>query len=109
MVSDLAGAHFTSIASYGHTCRQESQRVHLSRVNHVARVGRHGDGVHGAVLGAEGAAGAVVAHAILDERLALAGRTAALQVRFIFVAEIAQRGQHRVGRGLAKAAQAALG
>ena len=43
----------------------------------------------------------------LIKRRALAGRAAALQVGLVFVAEIAQRGEHRVGRRLAQAAQAA--
>ncbi len=48
-------------------------------------------------------------HAVVDQRLARAGRAAPLaDVRLVLVAEVAQRRQHRVGRGLAEAAQAAL-
>ena len=64
------------------------------------RVGRTG-------LRALGAADAGRLHLIADQLPAFARRTAPLQMRLVFLAEIAQRGQHRVGRGLAQAAQAA--
>jgi hypothetical protein len=59
------------------------------------------------MLGAEGAAGAVVADAVFDEGGAFASRAAALQMRFVFVAEIPQRGEHRVRGGFAETAEAA--
>src|ERR1039458_5602610 len=80
----------------------------LVQVYYVPRVGSHRDGINGAMLGADGAAGAVLLHAVLDEGCALAGRAPALQMRLILVAEIPQRGQHRIRRGLAEAAQTAL-
>ena len=73
----------------------------------MPRVGRHRDGVDRAMLGAEGAAGAVGGDLILDERGALARRAAALQVGLVFVAEVAQGREHRVGGRFAQAAEAA--
>src|ERR1039457_2608002 len=60
------------------------------------------------MLGAYGAAGAVLADAILDKRFALAGRAPALQVGLVLFTEIPEGGEHRVRRGLAEAAQTSL-
>src|ERR1039458_9273478 len=81
----------------------------LVQVDHVPGIRRHGDGVDRAMLRADGAAGAVLPHAIFDERRALARRAPALQMRLILVPEIPQGRQHRVRRSLAEAAQTALG
>ena len=99
--------HSTTTASTGQTCRQVSQRVHFCQVDRVPGVGRHGDGVGRALLGAERAADALVGDAVGDQGLALARRAAARQVGLVLGAEVAERREHRVGRGAAQAADAA--
>src|ERR1035441_10096683 len=65
------------------------------------------DGAHRADLRAEGAADAVVRHPVADQGRAAAGRTTLLvQVGFVLLAKIPERGSHRVGRGLTQAAEA---
>src|ERR1035441_1712384 len=51
------------------------------QVDHVPRIRRHRDGINGAMLGTDRAAGAVLLHVIFDQRSAFAGWAAALQVR----------------------------
>src|ERR1039458_5381380 len=61
------------------------------------------------MLGADGAAGAVLPDVISDQRLTRARWAPAFEMRLILFTEVAQRGQHRVWCGLAEAAQTALG
>src|ERR1035438_5485090 len=65
------------------------------------------DRSHGAGLRAQGTTDAVVRHAIADQGRAAAGRTTLLvQVGFVLLAKIAERGGNRVGRGLTQTAEA---
>src|ERR1035437_2252290 len=77
----------------------------LGVVDLVFRVRRHRDGIHGAMLRAERAAGAVGGDLILDERGAFSRRTPASKVCVVFLAEISQRRKPRIGRGLARPPQ----
>ena len=78
-------------------------------VDHVELLLLAGDGAGRALLGAQPAAGAVAADVVGDERLAAAGRAALLvDVRLVLVAEVPERGEHRVGRRAAEGAQRAL-
>lgn len=58
-------------------------------------------------LGAPGAADAVIVHCIGNECFALARGADAGNVRFVFFAKIAQRGQNRIRRALAQTAKTA--
>ena len=76
-------------------------------VNHVSRIRRHGNRIHGTMLRAECATGAVGVDRIFDERGAFTGRAASLQMCFILIPKVAQRGEDWIRRRLAQAAQAA--
>src|ERR1017187_2052123 len=65
------------------------------------------NGAHRAGLRAEGAADAVAVHPVAYQRRAAPRRAAAIEVGLILLAEVTQRGQHRVGRRLPEAAKAA--
>ena len=69
-------------------------------------VRRERDRAGGTMLGANRAAGAVVLHDIPDQRFAPARWTATGNVRFVFIPEILEGGDHRIGCALAQAAQA---
>ena len=75
-------------------------------VDLVFHVGGQRDGVGRTLLGAERAADAIVGDAIVDQRLAPSRRAAAGKVLFVFVAKIAERGEHRVGGRSPQAADA---
>src|ERR1017187_5944832 len=65
------------------------------------------NGAHRAGLRAQRAPDAVVVHAVADQGRAAARGTAPFEVCLVFLAEVSQRGQYRVGRRLPEPAQAA--
>ena len=65
------------------------------------------DGADGAVLGAPRAADTIVRHEVLDQGDAFAGRAAPGDVRLVFVAEVPQCRQHRIGGCLSQATEGA--
>src|SRR5262245_9706412 len=75
-------------------------------VDDVTLVRGDGDRVHWATLCAQGATGAIITNLVFDQGRALACRAAPLDVRFIFIAEVAKGSQNRVWRGFAQTAQA---
>ena len=75
-------------------------------VDVVFAIGRERDGVYWAALRADRATGAIRRHFILNKRAAFSRRAFAAKVRLVFVPVIAQCREHRVGGGLAQAAQA---
>ena len=79
----------------------------LLQVNDMPAIGCHRDGFDRAPLGANRAAGAVIEDAIFDEGGAFAGGTATFQVRFVFLAKVSEGRQDGIGRGFAKATEAA--
>ena len=68
----------------------------------MSPVRRHGDGFDRATLRTNRAPGAIVENTVFDERRAFAGGAAALEMGFVFVTKIAERGQHRVRSSFAK-------
>ena len=90
----------TNLAARVATCAQ-------IKVDFVLPVGTHGDGIDGAVLGANCAARAVFQDAIFDKRSAFARGTKALYMSFIFVAKIAESSKDGIRRGFSKTAEAA--
>jgi hypothetical protein len=53
------------------------------------------------------AAGAIISDSVFDEGRASACRAPALEMRFVFVPEITQRSEHRIGSSFAESAKAA--
>ena len=80
------------------------------RIDHVRLLLLAADAVGRALLGAEHAAGAGLGvDVVRDQRLALAGRAALLvDMRFVFIAEVPDGREHRVGRRAAEGAERAL-
>ena len=76
-------------------------------VHAVPAIRSHGDRVDRTMLCAERAADAGPVDLVADQRGAFAGRAFSLQVRFVFVAEVLERGQHGIGCRLAQPADAA--
>ena len=68
-------------------------------VDLMPTIRRQWNRVRRAMLGADGAASAFVLYDISNQRLAAARRTTTGNVRFVFVAEIPERGQNRIWRG----------
>src|ERR1035437_5446109 len=91
----------------GHTANIAA-RAHR-RVNLMPAVRRGGDGTDGAMLRANGAAGAMILHDVLNQRLALSGRATTSNVRFVFIEKMSQGREHRIRRGAAQTADTALG
>src|SRR5689334_1053625 len=65
----------------------------------------HRDGTDWAILGADSAASAVCLDLVFDQSRAFSRGASSLEMRFIFFAEVAQSGEHRVWCGFAQAAQ----
>src|ERR1017187_3537207 len=97
---DLDGVVLADLAA--HVATGAEALVHLVLFVRTIR-----DGSHRADLRAQGAADAVVRHPVADQGRAAAGRaTFLVQVGFVLLAKIPERGRHRVGRGLPQTAEA---
>src|ERR1019366_4650865 len=100
ILNDLDGIVLAGLAA--HVAAGAEALVHLVLFVRTIR-----DGAHRAGLCAQGAADAVVRHPVADQGRAAAGRTTLLvQVGFVLLAKIPERGSHRVGSGLTQAAEA---
>ena len=107
MVFSSSFAYFLEIAPNLHFSMQAPHLMHLLGVDDMGLSHLAGDGAHGAVAGAEGAALALGGIDLKVQQLvAHAGGTALLlNMRLILVAEMLQSGQNGVGRGLTQGAQ----
>jgi hypothetical protein len=76
-------------------------------VDFVLFVGSHGNGVYGTALRTAGAADATVVDGVVDQGLAAFGGAAPLKVCGIFLAEMFECGENRIGCGFAKSAETA--
>src|ERR1043165_4713521 len=74
----------------------------------MSRVRRHGNRCHRTMLRAQSAAEAIRRHIVANERKTFARRTTALQMRFVFIAKISERGDDRIGCSLPESAQTSL-
>src|ERR1035437_9637466 len=80
-----------------------------AKVDFVLLIGRDGNRIDRAFLGAPRATDARVGDFVLDEVLALTRRADAFDVGLVFVAEVAQRCDDRVRGRLSEAAEASAG